>query len=126
MILFGCGDSFSAAEGAANVFLNLCGFTVQIVPTMNLIYGSICGSIYGAAVGDAMGAATETRSAEMIREHFGGWVDDLLLPPNDCFAHGCPAGSVTDDFSLAYFIALELIACKGQMNEAAAKRAVLS
>jgi len=86
----------------------------------------IFGSIYGAAVGDAMGAATETRSAEMIREYFGGWVDTLLTPPDDCFAYGCPAGSVTDDFSLAYYTALEIIASGGKVDDSAAKRAVLA
>ncbi len=33
-------------------------------------YNKILGSIAGAAVGDAMGAATETRSAERIKEEF--------------------------------------------------------
>ena len=53
----------------------------------------ILGSILGAAVGDAMGAVTETRSIERIKEDFRGFVDDLLLPPDDCFAHGYPVGA---------------------------------
>ena len=66
-------------------------------------YNKILGSIMGAAVGDAMGAATETRSAERIKEDFGGYVDKIITPPSDCFARGYDAGTVTDDFSLAYF-----------------------
>ena len=41
----------------------------------------ISGCILGAAVGDAMGAATETRTMEMIRRDFGGWVRTILTPP---------------------------------------------
>ena len=51
-------------------------------------YNKILGSIMGAAVGDAMGAATETRSAERIKEDFGGYVDKIITPPSDCFARG--------------------------------------
>ena len=85
----------------------------------------LLGSIYGAALGDAMGALTETRSAEMIKEDFGGFVETLFLPPEDCFAHGMPLGTVTDDFSLAYFTGVELVKCRGKVDEQAAKKAVL-
>lgn len=85
----------------------------------------LLGSIYGAALGDAMGALTETRSAEMIKEDFGGFVETLFLPPKDCFAHGMPLGTVTDDFSLAYFTGVELVKCRGKVDEKAAKSAVL-
>lgn len=86
----------------------------------------ILGCILGAAVGDAMGAVTETRSAERIKEDFGGFVEDMLTPPEDCFAHGNNAASVTDDFSLAYFTAIELVKCKGKVTDEVAKKAVLS
>lgn len=87
-------------------------------------YNKILGSIMGAAVGDAMGAATETRSAERIKEDFGGYVDKIITPPSDCFARGYDAGTVTDDFSLAYFTAKELVASKGNVDAEAAKRAL--
>lgn len=90
-----------------------------------MISDKILGSILGAALGDAMGAVTETRSAERIKEDFGGYVEDLLPPPDDCFARGCPVGSVTDDFSLAYFTGLELIKCKGNVTDEVARNAVL-
>ena len=89
-------------------------------------YNKVLASILGAALGDAMGAVTETRSAEMIREHFHGWVDELITPPDDCFAHGCKAGHVTDDFSLAYFTAVELAKCGGRVDATLAKKAVLT
>ena len=85
----------------------------------------LLGSIYGAALGDAMGALTETRSAEMIKEDFGGFVETLFLPPEDCFAHGMPLGTVTDDFSLAYFTGVELVKSAGVVDEKAARNAVL-
>lgn len=85
----------------------------------------LLGSIYGAALGDAMGALTETRSAEMIKEDFGGFVETLFLPPKDCFAHGMPLGTVTDDFSLANFTGAELVKCRGEVDERVAKNAVL-
>ena len=83
----------------------------------------ILGSIMGAALGDAMGAITETRSAERIKEDFGGYIDKLITPPDDCFAHGYPIGSVTDDFSLAYFTAIELVKAKGNVTDEVAKQA---
>lgn len=86
----------------------------------------VLGSIVGAAVGDAMGAATETRSAEIIKEDFGGYVEDIITPPADCFARGREAGVVTDDFSLAYFTAWELAKSGGVVDEQLAKRAVLT
>lgn len=86
----------------------------------------LLGSIYGAALGDAMGALTETRSAERIKEDFGGFVETLFLPPADCFAHDLPVGAVTDDFSLAYFTGLELVKCNGVVDDEAAKKAVLT
>lgn len=89
-------------------------------------YNKILGSIMGAAVGDAMGAATETRSTERIKEDFGGYVDKIITPPSDCFARGYDAGTVTDDFSLAYFTAKELVASKGNVDAEAAKRALFT
>lgn len=88
-------------------------------------YNRILGAMLGAAAGDAMGALTETKSAEMILERFGAYVDDLLPGPDDCFVRGMPAGAVTDDFSLAYFTAKALSACGGNVTPEVAKEALL-
>lgn len=85
----------------------------------------ILGCMLGAATGDAMGAPTETRSAEQIFQDFDGYVKDMITPPDDCFARGLPAGSITDDFSLAYSLAEELLDRNGNISEDAAEKAVL-
>ena len=85
----------------------------------------ILGGLLAAAVGDAMGAPTETRSTQQIIEKFGGLVTSFLTPPEDVFAHGFPAGSVTDDFSLAYYTAQAIIDCGGKVNEKTANEALL-
>lgn len=86
----------------------------------------IIGCILGAAVGDAMGAATETRTMEMIQRDFGGYVTTIVTPPKDCFCKGQPAGIVTDDFSLAYETAKELLRCKGQVTDENARRCLIA
>lgn len=85
----------------------------------------ILGCILGAATGDAMGAATETRTMNMIKRDFGGWVKGMTAPPDDCFARGRPAGSVTDDFSLAYVTARLLAGCSGKVDASLARQALL-
>ena len=72
-------------------------------------YERVLGCFYGAAIGDAMGAATETMTPQMILDRYGAYVDQLLAPGDGTFGAGCPAGFVTDDFSLAYFTALEIL-----------------
>lgn len=62
--------------------------------------GRILGALTATAAGDALGAVTETRPTAIIYEDFGGQVRDFMAPPDDCPAHGTPAGAVTDDFSL--------------------------
>ncbi len=89
-------------------------------------YDKILGSLLGAAIGDAMGAATETRSTEQIVERFGGKVTTILTPPDDVFAHGFAAGSVTDDFSLAYYTALEIINANGNITNEVAEKSLIS
>lgn len=89
-------------------------------------YPKILGGLLGAAVGDAMGAPTETRSMNQIKEKFGGYVTGFITPPDDVFARGFPAGSVTDDFSLAYYTAMSIIAHNGVVNEDTAKDALIS
>lgn len=85
----------------------------------------IFGSLLGAAVGDAMGAATELRTKEMIRERFGGRVTTIVAPPDDTFARGSAAGSVTDDFSLLYYTAKAILDNRGVIDQHAAEQALL-
>lgn len=85
------------------------------------IMDKIIGCFLGAAVGDAMGAATETRTIEMIQKDFGGYVKKIVDPPDDCFIRHQPAGTVTDDFSLAYITALTLLQENGKVTPEAAR-----
>lgn len=73
----------------------------------------ITGVLVGAAIGDAMGAATELRTPAQIVADFGGTVRDFVPAPDDTFARGCPAGSITDDFSQAYCLAEAIVAHGG-------------
>ena len=86
----------------------------------------ILGSLFGAAVGDAMGAATELRTKEMIKERFGGLVRDIIAPPDDTFARGSEAGSVTDDFSLIYYTTRAILDHNGIVDEESANQALLN
>ena len=86
----------------------------------------ILGGLLGAAVGDAMGAATETRSTTQIIERFGGIVDDFIDAPDDVFARGFKAGSVTDDFSLAYCTAEAIIESGGNVDNKTAENALIN
>ncbi len=86
----------------------------------------VYGSIFGAAVGDAMGAVTESKTPDMIIERFGGYVDDLLPGPEDTFVSGCEAGTVTDDFSLAYYTAQAILDCGGAVTDGVAKSALIA
>ncbi len=79
----------------------------------------IAGVLLGAAIGDAMGAATELRTPAQIDERFGGRVTSFVAAPDDTFARGCPAGSITDDFSQAYYLARALVAREGITDGAA-------
>lgn len=85
----------------------------------------VLGSFWGAAVGDAMGAATETMTPDMIRRRFGGYLDHLAAPGPGTFSEGCPAGFVTDDFSLAYFTAQAILEAGGTVDDAVARSALL-
>lgn len=90
----------------------------------NSIYDKIFGSFLGAAIGDAMGAVTETKTTEEIVAQFGGYIEDFVTPPDNCLVKGYKAGCVTDDFSLAYFTAIELVKCKGEVTETVAENAL--
>lgn len=86
----------------------------------------IHGALLGAAIGDAMGAATELRTHEQIIDHFGGEVSTFVTPPDDTFAHGCPAGQVTDDFSQAYRLARAIVDGGGRMDANTGRDAILA
>ena len=89
-------------------------------------YEKILGGLLASAVGDAMGAATETRSTSQIKEKFNGLVTDFICPPDDVFARGFPKGSVTDDFSLAYYTALAIIDSNGIVTNKTACDALIN
>lgn len=86
----------------------------------------IHGVLVGAAIGDAMGAATELRTHDQIIEHFGGEVSSFVTLPDDAFARGCSPGTVTDDFSQAYYLARATVAQGGQMSSDTGRSAILS
>ena len=85
----------------------------------------ILGGLVLAAAGDAIGAATETRSTALIEERFGGPVRDFIDAPEDTFARGAKAGTVTDDFSLAWCTAMAIAERGGVIDEACAKDALV-
>lgn len=89
-------------------------------------YERVLGSFYGAAVGDAMGSATETMTPGMIVERYGKYLDELVPAGPGTFSYGCPAGFVTDDFSLAYYTAQAILESKGAVTEAVAHQALLA
>ncbi len=85
----------------------------------------ILGALLGAAVGDAMGAATEMRTKEQIEALFGGPVRGFVQPPADTFAKNNKPGQVTDDFSMAYFIARAIVRHRGKVTLETAKEGML-
>jgi ADP-ribosylglycohydrolase len=88
-------------------------------------FDKILGAFLGAAVGDAMGAPTEMRTTEQIIEYFGGPVREFKEPPSDTFARGRKPGQVTDDFSLAYFLAKAIIKHHGKLDFEVVKESLL-
>lgn len=92
---------------------------------MTVRQSKILGGLLAAAVGDAMGAATEIRTTGMIKERFGGYVTDIVQPPEDTWAHWAKAGMVTDDFSVSYFSAEDILKNGGVVTEEVAAQAVV-
>lgn len=90
-----------------------------------IAYNKILGCLVGGATGDAMGAATEIRTTGMIKEKWGGLVTDIVQCPEDTWAHWSKRGQVTDDFSVSYYHALQIIKDKGKITEKGAEKAVL-
>ncbi len=85
----------------------------------------ILGGLLGAAIGDAIGASTETRTIDLIRGRFGGFVTDFVEKPSDNLSRGTVPGYVTDDFSIAYYTACEIIASQSRITEDIAKKALI-
>ena len=81
------------------------------------------GCLLGAAVGDALGAVTEMRTRKQIEAKFG-YVRSFMTPPDDTFARGCEAGSVTDDFSIAHDTLLTILDF-GRVDQEVAKEALI-
>lgn len=86
----------------------------------------IHGVLVGGAIGDALGAATELRTARQIRELFAGEVTSFRTPPPDTFARGRTAGTITDDFSQAHYLAQAIIARGGALDRETGRQAVLA
>lgn len=89
-------------------------------------FDKILGAFLGAAVGDAMGAPTEMRTTQQIIDYFGGPVKEFKEPPADTFARGRKPGQVTDDFSLAYFLAEAIIKHNGKLDFDVVKDSLLN
>lgn len=89
------------------------------------MYDRILGGLIGAGAGDAMGAATEARTKEQIEEYFGHKVVDFETPPMDTFGAGNVPGQVTDDFSLAYFVARHIVDNGGVVDEKAVQEGLI-
>lgn len=86
----------------------------------------ILGALYGAAVGDALGAPTELRTTNQILETFGGYVKEYTIAPQDTFARDYPAGTITDDFSMSYYLMKAILDNQGTFNEEIAKQAIIN
>lgn len=79
----------------------------------------ILGSLATAGLGDALGAATEQWTIEEIFEVHDGPIRELLQPPPDTFAgaEGNLRGQITDDTSQMYYLAEDIIAAGGVLDE---------
>ena len=85
----------------------------------------ILNALLAAATGDAMGAVTEQRSTDHIIQRFNGYVTDLIPPPDDNLAHGNPAGLVTDDFSIAYYSAEDILSAGSRPTKELAEKSLI-
>ncbi|MHB1315007.1 MAG: ADP-ribosylglycohydrolase family protein [Christensenellales bacterium] len=88
-------------------------------------YSKILGCLLGAAIGDAMGAPTETHTVPLVKERFGGFVYDYKQPLPNTLSFGQPTAFITDDFSLAYMHAQEIVKEGGVVTREGAQNALL-
>ncbi len=79
----------------------------------------ILGSLATAGLGDALGAATEQWTTADIYAAHGGPLRDILEPPPDTFAGaaGNARGQITDDASQMFYMAEDIIAADGRLDE---------
>ena len=79
----------------------------------------ILGSLATAGLGDALGAATEQWTIADIYAAHGGPLRAILDPPPDTFAGaaGNSKGQITDDTSQMFYMAEDIIAADGRLDE---------
>ncbi len=79
----------------------------------------ILGSLAAAGLGDALGAGTEQWTIEEIFAAHSGPIEELIQPPPDTFAGaaGNTRGQITDDTSQMYYLAEDIIAADGDLDE---------
>ncbi|MCE2468231.1 MAG: ADP-ribosylglycohydrolase family protein [Caldilineaceae bacterium] len=87
----------------------------------------ILGSLATAGLGDALGAGTEQWTIEEIFEAHDGPIATLIQPPPDTFAgaEGNLKGQITDDTSQMYYLAEDIIAADGALDEEVWKNCLL-
>lgn len=87
----------------------------------------ILGALVTAGLGDALGAATEQWATAEIYAAHGGPLREILDPPPDTFsgAAGNSKGQITDDASQMYYLAEDIIAAYGQLDESIWRRCLL-
>lgn len=83
------------------------------------LYDGILGSLATAGLGDALGAGTEQWTIEEIHAAHDGPIRTLIAPPSDTFAgaEGNARGQITDDTSQMYYLAEDIIAAGGRLDE---------
>ncbi len=88
--------------------------------TESQLRDGILGSLATAGLGDALGAATEQWTTADIYAVHGGPLREILKPPPDTFAGaaGNARGQITDDASQMYYMAEDIIAAGGRLDEA--------
>ncbi|WP_181995534.1 GntR family transcriptional regulator [Clostridium sp. AM58-1XD] len=79
------------------------------------IYDKILGAFLGAAAGNALGAVTERMSPAEILEKYGCYIESFETAEGKEEGKK-QAGTVTDSFSQAYFLAFELVKCNGNVT----------
>lgn len=83
------------------------------------LHDGILGSLATAGLGDALGAGTEQWTIEEIYAAHNGPIRKLIDPPPDTFAgaEGNRCGQITDDTSQMYYLAEDIIAADGVLDE---------
>ncbi len=83
------------------------------------LFDGILGSLATAGLGDALGAATEQWTIDEIYAAHDGPIRKLMPPPPDTFAgaEGNTCGQITDDTSQMYYLAEDIIAADGMLDE---------